>query len=1076
MTTTDHFQKYPDYYLSEDECQKMTFSKYNTNPRYKQFTQTHFTAGAVDQFQRYKDSTNGNLCQPDIDIKNNLFIDKKFDENIEWNKYHSLISESTMNTFNYMFHKFKKGIFIKIQNNQLKVFLPFSKANFRNEWSEYIKYDQKRFKDMNEFLKYIQQLENRPFNPKKVNKFIDQWYANNCLLRYEFPIGEGDSGVPMMSDMFRELCKNRQLPDIEFFLNRRDFPIIVKNGSEAYEHILGDNFPLMSHNYDKYSPILSMVTTNDFADIPMPTWEDWTRVSSIEDHKFFPRSCRDYDVKFDTPFDQRIPTAVFRGASTGCGITIDDNPRLKIAYLSTISPVEDGYKLLDAGINKWNLRPRKLKTSPYLQTIEINQLPFGLVKSMSPKEQGRYKYIVNVDGHVSAFRLSLELNMGSVILLVDSPYKLWFRDWLIPYEHYIPIKSDLSDLFDQIRWCRKNDSKCKKITENAREFYYKYLQKKGILDYLQLLLIKIKQIIGTYIYNYVSPQQFQMENELMLLDLQRQYFPKTTFFKPNQLPNHPRSYNFFKGVEWALNYLFSKQKNYSFILPSDLISETRLTKVYKGKFLNKELFAIKTTTDDTKKQEYIHDSFSGLSSINSLLKKVPNFVYTFAYFNDSVITEYVRGETLEEYLSGQNFKMSEYLLILIQLSLSLQIAQQECGLVHNDIFPWNIILKREKDEQTIEYPISYNKVIRIKTNIIPIIIDYGKSHVIVDNKFYGIINPYKSSTCQDIISLLVSTLYEIVNKQQLSKYDTSKIIYLANFIGGSQYVSGQYFKTLKDIRLTFNLLTKYSEMVSGNKYQLENKTPLDLVNYINPELKTHTTLSINSNIGNSSQVFEYIMAPNTKEQARSFILVFKRVQECIIPENINLITLYNTLQTLYMNIESVKDLMLKFLYSHKLKPEPFTKEHNKVLSYLKTIKPIHPSTLDYKKADIPNHLEPANYDEYTFSNVYKLLELVQKKPTLPPDYTSEKNIIENVLLYSGDYSIPVDVYNFYIKNFDHLLNTNSLYLKTIIANWNTLSDTTLKIVSKNKEEVEKYNCKEIEKYLDTCQKILNSIQ
>ncbi len=42
------------------------------------------------------------------------------------------------------------------------------------------------------------------------------------------------------------------------------------------------------------------------------------------------------------------------------------------------------------------------------------------VSPLTPEEQSKYKYIINIDGHVSAFRLSLEMSMGCCILLVKS--------------------------------------------------------------------------------------------------------------------------------------------------------------------------------------------------------------------------------------------------------------------------------------------------------------------------------------------------------------------------------------------------------------------------------------------------------------------------------------------------------------------------------------------------------------------------------------------------------------------------------------------------------------------------------
>ena len=86
-----------------------------------------------------------------------------------------------------------------------------------------------------------------------------------------------------------------------------------------------------------------------------------------------------------------------------------------------------------------------------------------------------------MDGSVSAFRLGYELSMNSVILKVNSDYKMWYSDLLEPMVHYIPIKKDCSDLVKKIEWCKKNDDKCKKIAQNAVKFYKKYLSEKGVL-------------------------------------------------------------------------------------------------------------------------------------------------------------------------------------------------------------------------------------------------------------------------------------------------------------------------------------------------------------------------------------------------------------------------------------------------------------------------------------------------------------------------------------------------------------------------------------------------------------------
>ncbi len=52
---------------------------------------------------------------------------------------------------------------------------------------------------------------------------------------------------------------------------------------------------------------------------------------------------------------------------------------------------------------------------------------------------------------------------------------MWYFPLLLPYVDHVPVKADLSDLEEKIRWCRQNDDKCRQIGENAKIFYEKYV-------------------------------------------------------------------------------------------------------------------------------------------------------------------------------------------------------------------------------------------------------------------------------------------------------------------------------------------------------------------------------------------------------------------------------------------------------------------------------------------------------------------------------------------------------------------------------------------------------------------------
>jgi hypothetical protein len=827
----------PDYFSTLEECLASEKVRIQTNDRYKFFCQTHFTAGDVEQFEHRRNPVNGSeisdFAKPCFNNTREVFI---------WKKFCNLSPLCIMNTFNYLFHKFKKGVFIQIRKPNL-LFLPFSKKNFVNEWSHKIRIDP-AYDNVSDFIKYIYSLEDRRFNPNLVNKFFDTWYSNNCLLRFEYPIQEGDTGNPIISDMFKTLIKERNVPDVEFFVNRRDFPIIRIDGTEPYEHIYDGHIKLVSHNYDTYAPILSMVQCEGFADIPIPTTEDWSRVTRCE-NKFFPKTCtRDYSVG-TVAWKERKSIAVFRGSSTGTGIDIDTNPRLKLAYLSTIHG-----NILDAGITAWNLRPRKIIHEKYLRTINIKELPFGLKSKLSLQEQQQYKYIVNVNGHVCAYRLSLELESGFCILLADSKYKLWYSNLLTPWVHYVPVKEDLSDLIKQINWCINNDKKCEKISNNAIKFAKQYLCKEAILDYLQNVLCELKSKGGNYKYNRITPSQVQYQKELDFFNRK----PKT--LQIYTIPNGKRTYNYLYGIQQIISRV-DFEKNSTCI--SDIFNNNSTT--VKKYTIGGYTLVRKTTS----KEKCIHETFVALNQTNKLTQYSPNFVYIFGMYESNgyhVLLEHIEGKTLLEYMKT-NFTLDKYLNILVQIMLSLHIAQRVCSLVHYDLTPWNIVIKEYDEPITIKYNIEKDLVYTVKTRIVPIIIDMGRSHIVHNNEHYGKINLLKCSTIQDVLTLLITSLYEL---STIKNIDTDSILKIANFITGTKYHYKRFIKTGKDglgnLRFFLQKYKKYTELICSNKYELETKTPIDLIEYLGNNFTINLNRARTNNVGDLDwrYVYEYAIS------------------------------------------------------------------------------------------------------------------------------------------------------------------------------------------------------------------------
>jgi len=843
-------------------------SKYNrtqTNARYSHFKQSDFTVGDEDQFDE-------KILRMDLEIekKDNEEHDKlnllhhhspslTFDF---WQGYKHQEKINIIQTFRYIFYKFKKGIFIHIKNNKVQSFLPLSNANFINEWANRIEVDYDIFRK-------VSQLENRPYNERHINKFIQHWFCNNSLLRYEYPINESDTNVSIIKNFFEELCELRKIPDISFFVNKRDFPLLTKNSTEPYYDMWGQNTPLVSHHYDSYLPILSMSKTDDFADILIPTHEDWARVKQKESKWFIDSRVCSFSEEDENAcdFKSKQSTAVFRGSSTGDGFTIETNQRLKIAYLSSLNARDpkDNVLYLNCGITKWNSRPKKLSHSSKLQVIDPERLPFSLVEFMPLSEQQKFKYIVHIDGHVSAFRLSATLKLNSVILMVESKWKMWFSDLLVPYEHYVPIKSDLSDLYEQIAWCKANDDLCECIAANARDFSELYLEKDGILDYTQKMLMDLKQFMD---YSRSPPVIPEKKNET------------NSIFKLSQ------------EIENAINEEEEEKK--------EIIFENRNVKILKCKNLpiiikkrKHRLGEKKNTTD------YLIDFFSNFS--------LPNFSHLYGYDKEqNMVMEYIDGIKLYDFIaSKERFDFKIYLDVLIQLCLALHVSQKNHLFVHNDLTPWNIILKSCPEVQHITYG-QY----QLSTKLIPVIIDFDKSHVVDENYIHrGSVNPYKFSSIHDLLTLLFTSLYQIISNHNLNKFELSSIIKIANFISGSQFYP-QTFRSIHQLKGYLFSMKKHSSLMYRDKMDLEDLEPLDFVVYLKKNIRYESFLNLKCNS------FSAPLPLQQKTPLSSFSFSFDKYtfwsasQVLKIPNRINALN-RDELSVLIKNIQTIDCLKIK---------------------------------------------------------------------------------------------------------------------------------------------------------------------
>ena len=128
--------------------------------------------------------------------------------------------------------------------------------------------------------------------------------------------------------------------------------------------------------------------------------------------------------------------------------------------------------------------------------------------------------------------------------------------------------------------------------------------------------------------------------------------------------------------------------------------------------------------------------------------------------------------------------------------------------------------------------------------------------------------------------------------------------------------------------------------------------------------------------------------------------------------------------------------------------------------------------IDLKKLNTPD------YDQQTFLTPDVILNIINSHKIYNKeecDLSNYKNTIELVFVNKGLFKLSDKDKKYYTENFEQLLNTNSINIKTNIANLLTLISLSKIIYSKDIEELEKSNTNflYVDKYLSTYKKLVN---
>ncbi|XP_036717000.1 protein O-glucosyltransferase 3 isoform X7 [Balaenoptera musculus] len=265
-------------------------------------------------------------------------------------------------------------------------------------------------------------------------------------LIYRRSLGKYTDFKMFSDEILLSLARKVLLPDLEFYVNLGDWPLEHRKVNETPG-------PL---------PIISWCGSLDSRDVILPTY-DITH-STLEAMRGVTNDLLSIQGNTGPSWINKTEKAFFRGRDSR-------EERLQLVQLSKDNP-----QLLDAGITGYFFFQEKEKE-------------LGKAKLIGFFDFFKYKYQVNVDGTVAAYRYPYLMLGDSLVLKQDSPYYEHFYMALKPWKHYVPIKRNLSDLLEKVEWAKENDEEAKKIAKEgqltARDllqphrlycYYYRVLQ------------------------------------------------------------------------------------------------------------------------------------------------------------------------------------------------------------------------------------------------------------------------------------------------------------------------------------------------------------------------------------------------------------------------------------------------------------------------------------------------------------------------------------------------------------------------------------------------------------------------
>ena len=366
-----------------------------------------------------------------------------------------LVERDVLASLMYLLQEVRQGVYCIILCGKLRFMCVMANMEYENKFTNL------KFTEDNISLDEYVSKKRRRFGKEKgtmlpVNKW---WFSHGivCNIQSDSKFGWGLGMIHDYINTLKQVCSSNYIDDCEFILNRRDIPMLRKDGQHCYQFASSEAG--VYTDLTSILPVYSLYQGSFWLDKPLIEPKEPEEISNIE-------------------WSKKVELAFFRGSCTGSGITKKDNVRIFLANLSQSNP-----DFFDCGITSLSKRD---KVNDGVVNFDRKE-NVSLSSAIPMKEWAKNKYIIYAEGYSAALRMAPMLSSRSVVLFLDgftTAHLLWFFHKLVfvnmevssQLKQLCPPEANMifcncTNILGAVKWLKANDSLAREIAENGYKLY-----------------------------------------------------------------------------------------------------------------------------------------------------------------------------------------------------------------------------------------------------------------------------------------------------------------------------------------------------------------------------------------------------------------------------------------------------------------------------------------------------------------------------------------------------------------------------------------------------------------------------